>query len=71
MNQTSTSKIRSGRLAESLRRRPLTEDEIAARDAAVASGGHVEATLEGQLLKRPTPEATPREVMQAPESTWD
>jgi len=51
--------------------RPLTQIKLRARDAAIASGGEVEATPRGTLEKRTTPTAAPQEVSRKSPETWD
>ena len=55
-------------LDDYLEARPLTLAEIRERQAASESGGEVEATLDGRLIKRGHPSEV---VLQAPQQTWD
>lgn len=59
------------KLRESVLIRTLSPAEIRDRQAAAESGGYVEGTPEGELIKRSTSSEAPRVVLRAPEQTWD
>jgi hypothetical protein len=58
-------------LDEELSVQPLSPTEIAARNAAAESGGQVQATLDGEIIKQVQPSEAPRVVLRAPQQTWD
>lgn len=58
-------------LSDAIDARSPSTAEIAARQAALEAGGQIEATLDGTLTKRTTPTESAREVMRAPQQTWD
>jgi hypothetical protein len=62
---------KASELATDLGTRPLSAAEIAARQAAVASGGEIQATIDGRLMKADDLRVAPREVLRAPTQTWD
>ena len=62
---------KASELDDYLEMRPLTPAEIRERQAAEQSGGEVEATVDGQLIKRPKAYEAPTVVVQAPRKTWD
>lgn len=51
--------------------RPLSDVEIAEREAALEAGGQREATLDGTLITPWTPTEAVKEVVRAPQQTWD
>jgi len=58
-------------LDDELSTRPLSAAEIRARRAAAQSGGKVEATTDGQLVRPAEPSEAPKVVHTAPTQTWD
>jgi hypothetical protein len=54
-----------------LETRRLTPKEERERREAADSGGEIEGTPDGRLLKRASPSAAPQVVFQAPAQTWD
>lgn len=59
-------------LVDDLIARPLSPDEIRARQEAARPRQDLVASLDGQLVEpAPTRLQTPRIVRQAPQQTWD
>jgi hypothetical protein len=58
-------------LDDFLETRRLTPKEERERREAADSGGEIEGTPDGRLLKRASPSAAPQVVFQAPAQTWD
>lgn len=59
-------------LTDKLRARPLTPEEIAARQAEAQLGDEdVQPTLDGRLVKRTGLSAPPIEVLRAPDQIWE
>ena len=56
---------------QELTEQQLSATELAERNAALTVGSDAEATLEGTIVERRTPTKPARQVVQAPQQTWD